>query len=178
MVNVYCTYSLTCIRYFLGILKMKWHPIVSSNTNKSLLVLGMWQRTDPSLEKVTHIDVPDAVKVTHLGSWVHLRSCVAGLMVLISPPGSGQNPGWLCRVHASSYSSCVLWSNGSYGGCSPRLQGNRLRLSKTPICPTIDKNRGAFQQPGESVQQPHASGLDSTTPLGNASLGSAFWSPG
>ena len=41
MLNVHCKYSLTCIKHCIVIFKKNWNTIISSNTNKSLLVLRM-----------------------------------------------------------------------------------------------------------------------------------------
>lgn len=74
---------------------------------------------------------------------------------------------------------CALCThNESAYGCVPSFPGKWIGLSKSPICPSKDKNQGIFLwQPRESAQQVR-SGTYSTSPLGNTQLRSDFWSPG
>lgn len=108
-------YSLIRIRYYIVNLKMNWNTIISSNTNKALLVIRMWQGTDTSLEKVNGNWCSSCSESDPLWGWVHLRSHM--LLALwsgseISPRAlvrilSG-SPVWISRHHTLSVSRRLM----------------------------------------------------------------------
>lgn len=85
--------------------KMNWNTIISSNTNKALLVIRMWQGTDTSLEKVNGNWCSSCSESDPLWGWVHLRSHM--LLALWSgqrsAPCPGQNPFWFSCVDHSHH---------------------------------------------------------------------------